>query len=61
MREWLSEPIDDRPVIAICEQCGQDIHGETSTNYGDEYYLIDGCYLHEDCLMDWMRQYKHGG
>lgn len=59
--EWLEPEEDRRPIIAICEQCGQDIRGEDAGNYGDPYYEFEGIYLHEDCLLDWMRQFKHGG
>lgn len=61
MREWMDEPQDERPVIAVCEECGQDIHGEDSTHYGDTFYDLPslGC-VHEDCLMEYLQQFKKG-
>ena len=59
--ERIEPPEDDKPVIAVCEVCGGDIHGETALEYGDEYYLIDGCYIHEDCIKEWLQQFKHEG
>ena len=62
--DWYKfEPEEDRrPIIAVCEVCGQEIHGETFSEYGDEYYDISGygC-IHEDCARDWLQQFKHGG
>lgn len=62
MREWILPPEEERPVICQCEECGGDIHGGTSTRYGDEHYDFGmlGC-VHVDCLRDWARQFLEEG
>ena len=57
--ERIEPPDDDRPVIAVCEECGNDIYGESESEYGDDYFDIPsyGC-IHEDCIMEFLRQFK---
>lgn len=48
---------DDRPIICICEQCGEPIRGSNYTHFGDVYYRVDGVTLHEGaCLMDYLNE-----
>lgn len=56
MREWMSEPEDTRPIICICEQCKQPIRGSTLTHYADEAYVINGDYVHEECVTDYLNE-----
>lgn len=36
-------------VFATCDHCGGEIYE------GEEFYDIDGEFIHEDCLHDWAR------
>lgn len=47
--DWASR---EAPVIGECEYCHEPIHE------GEDYYDIDGTLLHDDCDLDWLRQYK---
>lgn len=64
---WIDMPIvdhyhiDTRPIIDDCPVCGQPFHGEDSTHYGDDGYHLDGYYIHDDCIKEYLEQYKIGG
>lgn len=61
MREWMSEPIDDRPVIGNCEVCGCEIHGSSPGDYGDCFYDFFGELVCEDHLTEYCnRVFKKG-
>lgn len=51
MREFMEEPIDDRPEIAVCEQCGEPIRGESTGYLADDWGEVDGVSLHRDCVL----------
>lgn len=38
--------------IGRCAQCGEDIH-----DY-DDYYDFDGTIVHDDCVLDYIAQFK---
>lgn len=48
---------DDRPVVGKCDQCGEEIHGSTEYEYGDEIFNFKGIMVHTDCLSEWTRQF----
>lgn len=46
---------EQREILGHCDYCGEPIYeGET------HYMLEDGTMLHEDCDLDWLRQYRKG-
>lgn len=54
MFNYCPEPPLDPPedvVFAMCDHCGGEIYE------GEEYYDIDGQYIHEDCLRDFAEDY----
>lgn len=61
MRLWTDNPErdaerhyeDTKPKkIGVCEHCSDPIY-----DY-EEYYVIHGDMIHDDCLRDWAEQYK---
>ncbi len=52
----MNDQMDNRPVICICEQCGEPIRGSNYTHFGDTYYIIDNCPIHEECVMDYLNE-----
>lgn len=43
------DPPEDK-VFAMCDHCGGEIYE------GEEYYEIDGDLIHEDCLLDYVKE-----
>lgn len=41
------------PEVGICEVCHEPIHP------WEDYYDVEGTLLHDDCGLDWLKQYKH--
>lgn len=50
----MNDQMDNRPVICICEQCGEPIRGSNYTHFGDVYYVIDNCPVCENCVQDYL-------
>lgn len=49
-REQALEP-KEPVVFCTCDECGQDIYE------GEEYWVIDGCTVCDDCLRDFAEKY----
>lgn len=48
---------DDRPVVGTCDECGEEIHGGTAGEYGDEIFKFGKIMVHVDCLSAWTQQF----
>ena len=46
------ERLQERHFLCRCSQCGEALY-----DY-DDYYDFDGDKVHEDCVMDWIEQFK---
>ena len=62
---WTDNPVADFDVwdrqqneqrtqhrVGRCAQCGEDVY-----DY-DDYYDFDGDRVHDDCVIDWIAQFK---
>ena len=47
---------DKRPIVGICESCGNIIHGQTDDEYGEDYVQIQDGLVHWDCWDDYGRK-----
>ena len=67
MRDWTrDDPVrdaedhanreDKRPVIGTCPICQAEIHGESDGYYADEAYQIDGWWVCEDHVFDFLKK-----
>lgn len=50
---YLTNPPDDPESNFLCGECKDPIYPN------DEYYVIDGVNLCEDCAREWLYQQKH--
>ena len=65
MMSWTDDPVADFDTwdrtqhekrvqhrVGRCAQCGEDIH-----DY-DDYYDFNGDLTHDECMLDWVAQFK---
>ena len=51
--DWASRG-ENRPIIDTCPVCGEPIYGADDEYEADYAYLIDGDYVHCDCVIDYL-------
>ena len=52
--EWASRE-DNRPVMGVCPVCGQNVCDENDFYGKDDAFEIDGEIIHEDCVMEFLK------
>ena len=61
MRELISEPRDNRPIVAECLMCGRPIYGADDEHYAETFFVIDSDCVCEDCTTDYLNKYCRRG
>ena len=56
VREAEERSVDRRPVFAICDMCGEIIHGADNLYTGDDYVKLNGSPVHYECAKDWITE-----
>lgn len=51
---WNDDP--PQPVGLSCDICGRGICAETETHHGEDYYVLDGQNICEDCVYDYLKK-----
>jgi hypothetical protein len=41
--------------LGVCEHCGKDIYSDS------DYYELEDVLVHDDCILDYIRQFKREG
>lgn len=50
--------VDTRPIVGVCDECGNDIHGPDAPFVSDRYYLLDDGTLlcSDECLISFFKE-----
>ena len=49
----MQERYEQEHRVGKCAQCGEPVH-----DYDDYYEFEDGNLVHDDCVLDWIAQFK---